>query len=182
MNPAVVADKVRTLREARGFSMRGLSKRADISVSFLSSIETGKSSPTLATLLKILEALDTTAPEFFADDETGSLDSVVFASTEMTTLDDGDKLSKFLFPDTRDSRCIMTYEEYRPHTRNIEKETHSRDVCVYVLEGELTLEIPGSNQLIAKAGDAAYIRAGTPHVATNRNDAPLRMVVVEIKS
>ena len=181
MKAELVATKIRELRETRGYSMRELAKKAGVSVSFLSSIETAKSSPTLAMLMKILEALDTTVPEFFAPDTRKSLDSIVFKSAEMTTLDDGEKSSRFFFPDTRDARCIMTYEEYQPHTHNLEKESHPRDLCVYVLEGELTLEVAGRDRLTVGRGDAAYLRAGLTHIASNRADSVLRMVVVEIK-
>ncbi len=173
--------RIRELRERRGYSMRELARLADVSVSFLSSIESAKSSPTLAMLLKLLEALGTTAPEFFSEGKDRSLDTVVFRSDDMTSLDDGEKSSKFLFPDTRDSRCIMTYEEYRPHTRNLERESHSKDLCIYVLDGELSLEISGRGTLSLGQGDSAYLRSGTGHIASNRRDGVLRMVVVEIK-
>jgi transcriptional regulator with XRE-family HTH domain len=181
MESDLVAWKIRELREKRGYSMRELAKRADVSVSFLSSIETAKSSPTLAMLLKILEALDTTAPEFFTTDSPRSLDPVAFASEQMTVIDDGEKYSKFLFPDTRETGCIMTYEEYQPYTRNLEKESHPRDLCIYVLAGELSLEIPLRKPIVVRAGDSAYLKAGTTHVASNRTEEILRMVVVELK-
>lgn len=182
MEPAAIARRIRELRQERGMSMRELAKQASVSVSFLSSIETAKSSPTLAMLFKILEALETTAPEFFSEQQAHSLDEVVFRGDSMAVLDDGEKSSRYLFPDTRDARCIATYEEYQPHTRNLEKESHPRDLCAYVLGGELTLEIPGRDTIIAGTGDAVYLCAGMTHVASNRSDQVLRMVVVEIKN
>lgn len=179
---AEIAAKIRTLRERRGYSMRELAKQAGVSVSFLSSIETAKSSPTLAMLLKILEALDTTAPEFFNADNQNSLEAVVFSGDDMVVVDDGEKASRFLFPDSRASRCIMTYEEYQPNTRNLERESHPRDVCVYILEGELSLEIPNRELLVAQTGDAVYLQSGTTHIASNRGSEVLRMVVAEIKN
>ena len=101
---------------------------------------------------------------------------------DMVTVDDDEKSSRFLFPDTRDSRCIMTYEEYHAHTQNLERETHFRDLCVCVLEGELTLELPEHEPHVVKAKDAAYLKAGTTHIASNRIDETLPMVVVEIKN
>ena len=181
MNQKLVGRKICELRKARQLSVRGLARKADLSASFLSSIEAGKTSPSLASFLKILEALGTTAPEFFADQEQPSIDAVHFRQKDMTVIADGEKLSRFLFPDTENCGCLMSYEEYRPHTTHHEREAHPRDLCILVLSGVLTLEVPGRETYLVRTGDAAYLRAGQTHVSSNRHDQLLRIVVVELK-
>lgn len=52
----VLADNLRWLRKTRGITLRELAKRTGLSVSFLSSLELGKSEPSLTTLGKLVSA------------------------------------------------------------------------------------------------------------------------------
>lgn len=52
-----VGGKLRTLREARGLSIRALARASGISANALSVIERGKSSPSVSTLYKVTDAL-----------------------------------------------------------------------------------------------------------------------------
>jgi transcriptional regulator with XRE-family HTH domain len=59
-----IGAKIREMRMAQGTTLPDLAKKADISKGLLFTIETDKSSnPSLSTLLKIAEALDTTVAE-----------------------------------------------------------------------------------------------------------------------
>lgn len=62
--------KIKALRQQRGYSLRGLAKRAEVSVAYLSKLERNESSPTVNLLTRLAEALgvavdelvDSTAP------------------------------------------------------------------------------------------------------------------------
>lgn len=181
IEPRDIGRRVREFRQREKLSLRGLSQKSGVAVSFLSKIEAGGGSPTLATLLKILEALGVSAPEFFAAAPDDWNDVIVQRRADMQELDDGDKRWRFLFPGQRAIRTVMTYEEYRPGTKNVEQERHPFDVCGLVLKGMLTLLVPGKPAVTVRAGDSFYIQADTPHSAVNRGRALLRMVVVELR-
>jgi transcriptional regulator with XRE-family HTH domain len=176
----VVGRRIRELRHRAKLSLRALGQKSGVAVSFLSKIEAGNGSPTVATLLKLLDALDTTAPEFFAVGAAERDSVVVQRRVDMQTFDDGDKLWRCLFPNHRAIKAIMSYEEYRPGTRNVEQERHPSDLCGLVLGGALTLEVPGRPAIRVNAGDSFYISAGTTHAAANRGRKLLRMVTVEL--
>ena len=180
IKPEDVGQRIRALRMRRGLSLRALALRSGVAVSFLSKVEAGRGSPTLATLQKLLEALETSTLEFFAVVVSGQDDVIVQRRADMQALDDGDKLWRFLFPNHRDVQAIMTYEEYRPGTRNAEQERHPSDTCGLVLSGALTLTVPDRPPVTVKTGDSFYIRAGTPHTAVNRGRSLLRLIAVEI--
>jgi transcriptional regulator with XRE-family HTH domain len=172
--------RLKELRESRGLSMRGLASKADVAVSFISKIEGGKASPTLTTLVKLLETLGVSVPEFFAPESRESQDLIVTKHDTMRVLDDGDKCWRYLFPNHPDVKLVMTYEEYRPHTRNKEPESHQSDICGIVLEGVLSVELADGRLLEACKGDSFYIRAGTVHTSSNRRDEKLLMAVAEL--
>lgn len=180
LNPNEVGGRLRELREKRDLSLRALAQKSGVAVSFLSKVEAGRGSPTLATLLKILEALAITVPEFFAAPAARAEEILVVRRADMQVLDDGDKSWRYLFPDAPDIKAIMTYEEYLPQTRHIEQEQHPADTCGVVLEGTLTLEVTGSPPLRVDAGDSFYIRAGVCHTAANREAKRLCLVVTAL--
>jgi transcriptional regulator with XRE-family HTH domain len=56
-NPLNLGLRIRSLRVNKGYTLRGLARRAGCSASFLSQIELNKGSPTVANLEKICQAL-----------------------------------------------------------------------------------------------------------------------------
>ncbi len=180
-NSPEISRRIRALRQSRGLSLRALAQKAGVALSFLSKIENGKGSPTLATLMKLLEALDISVPEFFSGAARKSKRPLIIQrAADMKVLDDGERLWRYLFPGHLTARVVMTYEEYRPGTRNTEWERHPSDLCGFVLSGTLTLESAGNTSSTVNPGDSFYIRAGASHVAANRGKETLRLVVVEL--
>src|SRR5438034_9053954 len=61
--------RIRTLRVANGATLRELASRAGVTESFLSQVERGVASPSIASVQRIARALDTSIAELFAADE-----------------------------------------------------------------------------------------------------------------
>jgi transcriptional regulator with XRE-family HTH domain len=59
--------KVRGLREARGLSLRSLAAKAGVSESFVSQVERGQANPSVASLRRISQALETSIGFLFED-------------------------------------------------------------------------------------------------------------------
>jgi len=76
-----VATKIRTLRESRGLSMRALADAATVSAANLSQIESGQTSPSVATLQKLADGLQISVGTFFLDEHEEE-DVEVFSLTE----------------------------------------------------------------------------------------------------
>jgi len=62
-----LGERVRMLRAARGLSVRTLAARTDFSPRFISQVENGLASPSIASLGKIAEELGTGLAELFAE-------------------------------------------------------------------------------------------------------------------
>jgi transcriptional regulator with XRE-family HTH domain len=56
---------LRSLRELKGISLRGLAERTDFSASFLSQIENGQCSPSISSMEKIAHTLGVSLGQFF---------------------------------------------------------------------------------------------------------------------
>jgi transcriptional regulator with XRE-family HTH domain len=182
ITPARIGQRIREIRERLGLSMRECAGRARIATSFLSKVEAGRASPTMMTLQKILESLDTDLGTFFGDSTRESSRPLVFPHRAMRLVHDRDRKWLFAFPRRRDIRMIMTCEEYRPRTRVVECEHHATDLAGFVIEGELTLEIPGQGTHRVRKNDAFYLPAHRKHFARNEGAQPLRMVAVQLRA
>ena len=63
----ILGEKIKAQREKRGFMLRDLAAKVGVSVSLLSQIETGRTSPSVATLKKISDELGTTIGTSFGE-------------------------------------------------------------------------------------------------------------------
>lgn len=65
-----VGNRLRELRETRGFSMRTLATLSGLSANALSMIERGKTSPSVSTLYRLADALGVPVTDFFSAETT----------------------------------------------------------------------------------------------------------------
>jgi len=161
-----------------GVTLRKLSDKAGISPSSLSAIEHGQSSPTLATLHKLLRALGTDFVEFFADAD-ASKQEPVFPCSQMHAIKDAHRRYVLLLPKRDDLQFQMVRETILPSESEAEWEVHDVDMGGVVLEGgPLRLEIEGVGEWEIQLGDAFYIKAGWNHRASNIGDSPTELITV----
>jgi transcriptional regulator with XRE-family HTH domain len=62
-----VGSRIRTMREQRGFSLRALAERCNLSINAISLIERGENSPTVSSLHRLATALGVKITDFFED-------------------------------------------------------------------------------------------------------------------
>ncbi len=172
--------KIKWLREERKLSMRELAAKATLAVSYISKIEAGKACPTVMSLQKLLDAMNVDIYQFFLNkrDEDFS-ERIVFKKSQMAVSADEERVWYYAFPKHPDIKMELTYEEYQPHTKVVEKETYKGDICGIIISGQLTLEVVNSGVFTAKAGDAFYVKAGRLHAARNEGEDVLRVVAVQ---
>ena len=64
-----IAEKFKSLRIAKGFSIYKLSKLSDVSENYIHKIEKGESLPSVFILEKLLNSLNITLSEFFCEND-----------------------------------------------------------------------------------------------------------------
>ncbi|MEN6372138.1 MAG: helix-turn-helix domain-containing protein [Armatimonadota bacterium] len=182
MNIRDTGARLKAFRENRKLTMRELASASNVSVSLVSKIESGKVSPTVMSLNKLLEAMNVDLYEFFLDKiDSDPSEQVVFRQAEMVSVEDDEHKWYFAFAKHPDIKAELTYEEYQPHTKLAEKESHKGDLLGMVISGELTLEVIGKGKFIVRAGDAFYVKAGQLHVARNEYDEILKIMAVQLR-
>jgi len=178
MEPKELGRAIRHLRTEAGIGLRQLSRLADISPASLTAIEKGNSSPTLATLHKVLKALGTDFAEFFASSAKDT-ESPVFSSKEMHSVADKDREYVFLLPKRQDMRFEIIHETIAPSESRSEWEVHDCDVGGVILSGgPARLEIEGQGEWHLKQKDSFYIKAGLKHRLINLGKRAIKQITV----
>ncbi len=158
--------RIRALRLARKATLRELAGRAGVTESFLSQVERGVASPSIATVQRIARALDQSIAELFAEKESVGL--VVRAGERRRVAYPGlGAVDEFLTRST-DGRLQVILSTIEPGGGTGE-EAYSHDSdeeVVVVLEGELDLWV-GDEHYRLRAGDAVTLGSRVPHRNTN---------------
>lgn len=170
--------EIEQLRQQADMSLRELARLAGLSPASLSAIEKGTSSPTLATMQKILKALGTDFATFFAR-ETAAENQPVFLPEQMKSVEDAHRRYTLLLPGREDIKMEMVHEDLQPGENPGEWETHDFDLAGTVLQGgPLRLEFNNQQIWDVPTGGAYYIPAGQTHRAFNAGTAPLKQITV----
>lgn len=173
-----VEARLRSLRQRCRLSMRGLAEKAGVSVGYVSGVESGAISPTIATLRKLLLAMGTDIGTFFqerAEAEAGP----VFRREEMVFVNDGGRNYTLVLPQRKGVEVIILDEEFMPDEKSPVMETLPGDLAGYVIKGELLLEVEGEEPQMLRTGDAYYVKAGRQVRGHARGGEPARLITVQ---
>jgi len=174
-----IGKKIKALRMRAGIGLRGLSRLAEISPASLTTIEKGETSPTLATLQKILRALGISFADFFSEVAPSS-QIPVYPLKNMKSIEDEQRQYTFMLPKQVDIRFGMVYETIAPSgDEEVEWESHNFDLGGVVISGgPATLEIEDQGSWTVRKGDAYYVKAFLKHRLINSGKKPLKQITV----
>ena len=82
-----IGEKIRRLRMEKQLTQEELAIRCELSKGFISQVENDLTSPSIATLIDILEILGTNLPDFFSESKE---ERVTFTKDDMFTTEDED--------------------------------------------------------------------------------------------
>jgi len=171
---------VRSLREERGLSVRTLAKAAGFSASFISQIEHGLASPSIASMEKIAAALGVTLSEFFAVDTDHRSASVIVRNGEGYELASewSQATLRVLGPSWEGHTLDPVLLTLDPGGRSGAQPTgHSGVEFAIVLSGMVELHL---DEVIhdMHPGDSVHLAPQTPHVWRNSTDRQVRILLV----
>lgn len=176
-----VGDSLRRLREASHFSLRTLGERTGFSASFLSQVEHGQASPSIASLEKIASALGVTLAQFFATIAIDDAPPVVVRAGSRSSVGSGWSRAHLeaLAVHRRSARLSPVLVTLEPGGRSgRDAQPADNEAFFLVLEGEAVLML-GEERYTLAPGDAVTIPPGTPRRWENATDRAVRIVVVE---
>ncbi len=165
-----IGGRLKELRMRTGLTQEELADRTELSKGFISQLERNLTSPSIATLIDILQCLGTNVGDFFNVDE--SDEQVVFGTNDYFEKHDSElnNTIRWIIPNAQKNimePVIITLEK---GGSSYPDNPHDGEEFGYVLHGSITINI-GSKSYKAKKGESFYFVATKPHYITSKTGA-----------
>lgn len=149
-----IGAKIKRLRVKNRLTLEELANRSELTKGFLSQVERDLTSPSIATLEDILEALGTTLGEFFSDD--GDEQIVFTANDYFINKQDGYDIS-FIVPNAQKNNMEPILIRLHPGCESDHYGPCESEEFGYVLQGRVELHY-GDSRYTVKKGQTFYLR------------------------
>ena len=160
-----IGEKLKELRIQRNLTQEELADRCELSKGFISQLERELTSPSIATLMDILQCLGTDIQEFFSDKP--KEEQIVFSDNDYFEKVDetlGNTI-EWIIPNAQKNLMEPIRLTLKPGGSTYPDNPHEGEEFGYVLSGSITIVI-GSRQIHAKKGEAFYFSPDATHYLT----------------
>ena len=166
-----IGAKIKELRVAKGLTQEELADRAELSKGFISQLERDLTSPSIVTLVDILQCLGVSVSEFFAEDKA---EQVVFSDEDYFEKIDSDLKNKieWIVPTAQKNMMEPIRLTLQPGGETYPDNPHEGEEFGYVLKGSISIHV-GSYTYMAKAGESFYYKPEKKHYITSKKGAEL---------
>ena len=163
--------RIRHLRRARDLALKDVAERSGFSISFLSQIERGRSSPSVRVLVRIANALGVSMSDLFEETDASQ-------APEQATVQRRETRRRLFFRDTSVSKELVTPPRRQPKldvylitlepggSTGSDPYTHPGAEAGLVLKGSLKLEVENET-LVLREGDGFSFDSHRPHQFSN---------------
>ena len=160
-----IGAKLKQLRLGKGLTQDELGTRCDLSKGFISQVERDLTSPSITTLMDILESLGTNLKNFFNEVEE---EQIVYKNENIfeTNNEELKYNLKWLIPNAQKNMMEPILLTIEGDGRYIEEEAHEGEEFGYVLSGFIYLYI-GNEKYKVKKGESFYFKADSNHYIAN---------------
>jgi transcriptional regulator with XRE-family HTH domain len=171
-----VGERIRTLREQQGYSLRALATLSGLSINAISLIERGANSPTVSSLQLLATALEVPITEFFS--ETQNQTAVfVTPSERLRSQVDGITMES-LGIGLRNQQIDPFLLKVAPGKGSMDRPvSHPGEEFVYCLEGTIEYGVGGRIYNL-EPGYSLLFEATMPHCFYNRQETPALLLTI----
>jgi len=161
-----IGAKIRARRLSNHQTLKQLAEKAGCSSAYLSQIENGKVSPSIASLKKVADALQAKITDFFL--ETVPDEPVVVRPDQrvLISLDRWNAKIWSMVADPKNKRMHPFYTIIQPGGGSHGSYAHVGEEFGIVLKGQLEIDLDGVVHLV-KENESFYYRSSQPHNWTN---------------
>ena len=166
-----IGAKLKELRILKGLTQEELADRAELSKGFISQLERDLTSPSIATLMDILQCLGTSIGEFF--NETPE-EQIVFGKTDYFEKHDLELKNdiKWIIPNAQKNMMEPILLTLEPGGETYPDNPHEGEEFGYVLQVNISIHI-GSKTYKAKKGESFYFVSDKKHYLSSKAGAVL---------
>ncbi|MBO4848040.1 MAG: helix-turn-helix transcriptional regulator [Clostridia bacterium] len=171
-----IGDRIKRRRQKLGLTQEELAARTELSKGFISQLERNLTSPSIATLMDILEVLGVDISDFFAKAED---EKVVFTSDDMFEKEDEEIGSSvvWLVPNAQKNSLEPIMVTLKPGGSTYPDDPHEGEEFGYVLSGAVTLVL-GLRRFRLRKGDSFCFKPTEEHYLMNTAQREARVIWV----
>jgi transcriptional regulator with XRE-family HTH domain len=156
--------RIRLVRTQRGRTLAQVAEASGLSTGFLSQVENGQTKVSLSALYRIAQALDASAPELLVAGAEPIVSVVRADENPWSRVDESEppQLARMLTTTAR--RDIEAREAtVPPGFRSDPPWSHPGEEFLYIIEGELSVELQSHGTEVLGVGDSMTFPASVPH-------------------
>ena len=172
----MLGEQLKKIRTAKGLSVSELARRAEVSKSMISQIESGHANPSVETMQAIARALQEPMFLFFMQE-----------GESLSTIVRKDRRVSFKIPGSEIERQLLTYDLNRALAMLLYRippgaqssptpGSHPGEECALVVSGELTVLLQDQVHTL-QAGDTIYYESRLAHLYVNKSDADVEVLI-----
>ena len=166
-----IGNKLKELRVLKGLTQEELADRSELSKGFISQLERNLTSPSITTLMDILQCLGTSIGEFFneAPDE-----QIVFGKQDYFVKVDTEYKNeiKWIIPNAQKNTMEPIYLTLEAGGSTCPDTPHEGEEFGYILQGTVSIHL-GNKTYKAKKGESFYYTADNTHFLSSKSGAVL---------
>ena len=164
-----IGQKLKELRVRKNLTQEELAAPAELSKGFISQIERNLTSPSIATLMDILQCLGTSTAEFFSETPE---EQIVFGKADYFEKQDAElnNTIKWIIPNAQKNMMEPILLTLEAGGETYPDNPHEGEEFGYVLQGSVSIHL-GSQVHRAKKGESFYLKKKKKHYLTSRTGA-----------
>ncbi len=166
-----IGAKLKALRVLKGLTQEELADRAELSKGFISQMERNLTSPSIATLMDILQCLGTTTAEFFSE---APEEQIVFGKDDYFEKYDSDLLNQiqWIIPNAQKNMMEPILLRLDAGGSTYPDNPHEGEEFGYILQGAVSIHLGGKTYR-ARKGESFYFTPDRQHYLTSKSGAVL---------
>jgi len=161
-----IGQRIKQLRVMKGLTQEELADRAELSKGFISQVERDLTSPSIATLMDILQCLGVSVSEFFTEEPE---EQIVFTKEDYFIKKDEENKNtiEWIVPNAQKNQMEPILLKLEPGGSTDPDNPHEGEEFGYVLNGAVTIHL-GNKVYRAKKGETFYYVSGKQHYLTSK--------------
>ena len=164
--------KIKDMRLQLNLTQEELADRCELTKGYISQLENDLTSPSIATLGDILDALGSSFSEFFRNEKN---EKVVFSESDYIEKEADGLVQNWLVPNAQKNLMEPLSVELAPHASTAEDVPHEGEEFGFVLDGKITLTL-GKKKYVCRRGESFYYSADRTHKISNESNAKARFI------
>ena len=158
-----IGAKLRSMRQRINLTQEELADRCELTKGYISQLENDLTSPSIATLIDLLNALGSNLSDFFHEE---AEEKIVFGEAEYIEKQSDGMVMNWVIPNAQKNMMEPVLVELEIGASTSEDFPHEGEEFGYVIEGKIAIVIE-KNRHVAKKGESFYFTADKEHYIIN---------------